>query len=65
MRYRVRIDFNYWNSTRTEISDSGVEIFYVKDILELPRELENYLLDLNLGIVTIKKIEVYLVIDKN
>lgn len=63
MRYRVRVDFNYWNTTKTEINEGGVDIFYVDNILDLPKELETFLSELNLEIVTIKKIDVSLVIN--
>jgi hypothetical protein len=63
MRYRVRVDFNYWNTSKTEINEGGVDIFYVDSILDLPKELETFLSELNLEIAIVKKIYISLVIN--
>lgn len=63
MRYRVRVDFNYWNASKTAINEGGVDIFYVDNILDLPKELETFLSELNLEVVIVKKIDISIVIN--
>lgn len=60
MRYRVQVDFNYWNSTKTDINEGGVDIFYIDNILDLPKELETFLSELNLEVAIVKKISISL-----